>query len=496
MTGSNKKREKQRILAKRPQSGFAPRVIAVTLMILVVFLGWTFYGLLANERQMLIKMRTDMLREQVNIALSVCEQFNQKVESLSLTEEDAVEHATRVIRDLRYGDTRTGYFFILDTAENMVLHPQRPDLEGTSVRELTDGNGTAFIEELTRGSLTTPTEVISYQWRWEDGATDVDTRIAVVGTFEPWNWLVVTDLAKRDMYKGINAGLIRQAGILLMLTLVLAGVLSTTLKHLVLQGVDTLIATARHLARGDLSHRVKTSPADELGELARSINQMAEGLQAHSEQLRLTQRTAMFALAKLAEARDNETGGHLLRVREYATTLAHSLRVFPGWQEIIDKNFIADLYDASLLHDIGKVAVPDYVLLKPDTLDDGERAIMMSHTLVGANTIRAARQLMKAESSFLTMAEQIARSHHERWDGNGYVECLAGESIPPAARIFCVADVYDALTSERPYKKAYTHAQAIEMMREDVGKHYDPVVFEAFLGVSAKFDDIRAEFAD
>ena len=496
MTGANNRKLARRIKQERPPSGLAPRVIAVTLLILVVFLGWTFYGMLAIERQVLFSMRQQMLNEQVNLALSVCEQFNAKVEAGTITRDDAIEHARRVIRDLRYGEGRNGYFYILDTQENMVLHPQRPDLEGASVRDLMDGNGTRFVEELTRNSLTSPADVVHYRYRWEDGSTDVDERIALVGSFEPWNWLVVTDMTVRDIYRQINAGLIRQAGILLMLTLVLAAVLSTTLKRLVLQGVDTLINAARKLAAGDLSHRIKVSPADELGDLAKAINQMAEGLQARSEELRLTQRTAMFALAKLAEARDNETGGHLLRVREYATTLAHGLRGYPGWQEIVDGGFIADIYDASLLHDIGKVAVPDYVLLKPDTLDEGERAIMMSHTLVGANTIRAARQLMKAESSFLTMAEEIARSHHERWDGGGYVECLKGEAIPPAARIFSVADVYDALTSERPYKQAYSHEQAIDIMQEDRGRQFDPVVFDAFCAVSDKFDRIRADFAD
>src|SRR5690606_35547630 len=160
----------------------------------------------------------------------------------------------------------------------------------------------------------------------------------------------------------------------------------------------------------------------------------------------------VFALAKLAEARDNETGGHLLRVREYATLLATKLSGREGWKEIIDEQFIRDIYDAVRLHDIGKVGIPDVILLKARSLNDHERAIMMSHTLIGANTIRAARQQMQVESGFLTMAEEIARSHHERWDGQGYVEMLKGRDIPAAARIFSVADVYDALTTSRPYK--------------------------------------------
>ncbi|HES58053.1 MAG TPA: HD domain-containing protein, partial [Firmicutes bacterium] len=211
---------------------------------------------------------------------------------------------------------------------------------------------------------------------------------------------------------------------------------------------------------------------------------------------RMVTRASVFALAKLAEARDRETGGHLLRVREYSAILCNRLRRHPKWRELITDQFIVDLYDAVMLHDIGKVAIPDSILLKPDVLDDGERAIMMSHTLVGANTIKMARERMKVDSGFLEMAEQIARSHHERWDGDGYVECLRGDQIPPAARIFTVADIYDALTTERTYKAAFTHAEAVEAMREDRAKRFDPVVFDAFLESGEEFNKVRQLYAD
>jgi putative two-component system response regulator len=213
-------------------------------------------------------------------------------------------------------------------------------------------------------------------------------------------------------------------------------------------------------------------------------------------QIRRAQRAAVFALAKLAEARDNETGGHLLRVREYSVALAEALRAKPGFAEQIDDQFVDDLYDATMLHDIGKVATPDSILLKPDVLDEGEMAVMMSHTLTGANTIRAARRQLKVESGFLVMAEQIARSHHERWDGTGYVERLAAGAIPLAARIFTIADVYDALTTARPYKLAFAHEQALATMQEDRGRRFDPGVYDAFIEVANTFDHIRREFAD
>jgi response regulator RpfG family c-di-GMP phosphodiesterase len=389
-----------------------------------------------------------------------------------------------------------GYFYIIDRRGMMVGHPFRPDLTDTDVRTLTDGTGSAFVNRLIGGRVQGPGRYETYQYNWLDGTTGAPEQLAYAAGFEPWDWFIVTEVQITDINAQIFGDLARQVGLLLMLTVVLAGVLSATLRRLVLQGVDRLIKVARELAAGNMSARAVVSPTDEVSSLARAINQMAEGIQARDERLRLTQRAAVYALAKLAEARDRETGGHLLRVREYAATLAHELSKHPNWQGIIDNGFIADLYDASLLHDVGKVAVPDSILLKPDVLDEGEMAIMMSHTLVGANTIRAARERMKAESSFLVMAEQIARSHHERWNGEGYVEGLAGSAIPPAARIFSVVDVYDALTTQRPYKRAYSHKQAVGLMREDRGKRFDPEVFDAFLAVAGRFDEIRAEFAD
>ena len=479
-----------------PSSRFTPRVITVILIILFVFLGWTFYWLLYAEQQSLFAARREVLAEQVHTALSVCRRFNAEVEEGRLRRDVGIEQARQMLAAMRYGQLSDGVFIVLDTQGTLVAHPLRTDLVGENLLELADGRGQAFVAEMIEQSRHQPGVFLTYQWRWLDGAVDVPDQLAYVALYEPWNWLIVTDKSTADINERIMSDLARQVGLLFMLTLVLAGVLSATLRRLVLHGVDRLIGVARRLAAGDLSARAAVNPMDEMNALAAATNQMAEGIQERDEQVRLTQRTAVYALAKLAEARDNETGGHLLRVREYAGVLAHALRKQPGWESLIDRQFIADLYDASLLHDVGKVAIPDSILLKPDILDEGEMAIMMSHTLVGANTIRAARKRMQARSTFLVMAEQIARSHHERWDGRGYVEGLKGDQIPPVARIFSVADVYDALTTVRPYKPAYSHEQAIEMMREERGQRFDPQVFDAFLGVAGKFNDIRIQFAD
>jgi len=487
---------KRRPARPKVRTSFTPRVIAVTLFILFVFLGWMFFWMLFSEHHALVTARQDGLAEQVRMAVSICEHFQARMEAGEFTRDEAIEQSRLTLTSLRYGQLSEGYFYILDRQGQMVAHPLRPELAGEDLRDLTDAGGKRFIEVILNTPDHGPGRLVTYRWQWLNSATDMPELMAYVEGFEPWNWYIVTEVQTADINARIIGDLARQVGILFMLTLALAGVLAVTLQRQVLSGVDRLIEVARRLAAGDLSARTVISPTDEMKSLSVAINQMAEGIQARDEQVRLTQRTAVFALAKLAEARDRETGGHLLRVREYSKLLAQELANEPNWREIITPQFINDIYDASLLHDVGKVAVPDAILLKPDTLDEGEMAIMMSHTLVGANTIRAARQRMKAESSFLIMAEQIARSHHERWNGKGYVECLSGEDIPPAARIFSIVDVYDALTTERPYKQAYTHAQAIELMQEERGQRFDPSALDAFFRAADKFNAIRAEFAD
>jgi response regulator RpfG family c-di-GMP phosphodiesterase len=496
MPGSKPNCVKGKSTGRHAKSSFTPRVIAVILIILVLFLGWTFFWLLYAERQALFEARRLGIVDQVQVAVSLCRHYNARVETGELTRSEAIELARQDLQHLRFGPQSAGHFYVLSTTGMLIAHPMRMDLVGTDVLAMRDGQRKPFVEEIVNKSQHQPLFTTSYRWRWQDSEWDVPELLACAGRFEPWNWIIVTDVTTADIDEQITGQLMRQVGILLFVVTVLAGVLSVTLRRLVLAGVDRLIDAARQLAAGDLSVRVIVSPTNELNALAVSFNRMAEGIQARDEQIRLTHRTAVFALAKLADVRDRETGRHLLRVREYATLLAHTLRKQPGWKDIIDKQFLDDIYDASMLHDIGKVGIPDDILHKPDVLDEGERAIMMSHTLIGANTIRAARLQMKAESSFLIMAEQIARSHHERWDGEGYVEALVGEGIPPAARIFSVADVYDALTTERPYKQAMGHNQAVELIAEDEGKRFDPQVFQAFLRIAEKFDEIRLELAD
>lgn len=208
-----------------------------------------------------------------------------------------------------------------------------------------------------------------------------------------------------------------------------------------------------------------------------------------------TREVAIFALAKLAESRDSDTGAHLERVQNYSRILAQKLAGQSAFAREIDGEFVRLIYLTSPLHDIGKVAIPDSVLLKPGQLNDREFGIMKTHARLGAETLEAALSKFP-EAAFLRMARDIAATHHERYDGTGYPAGLAGDTIPLAGRIVALADVYDALTSRRVYKPAFTHEVARSMIVAESGKHFDPAVVEAFVTCEEAFLDIQRRFAE
>ena len=201
-----------------------------------------------------------------------------------------------------------------------------------------------------------------------------------------------------------------------------------------------------------------------------------------------------LALAELAESRDQETGRHLVRIRSYSQILAEELQMLqrPGYE--VDDAFLADLYRASPLHDIGKVGVPDAILQKPGKLNDAEIRVMRQHVEFGAATLERAMGRGHA-GEFLQMVAGVARFHHERWDGSGYLAGLAGTDIPLAARIVALADVFDALTSRRVYKDSMSVEETCEMIRSDSGAHFDPTVVAAFDAGISRFLEVVAEHA-
>jgi len=211
---------------------------------------------------------------------------------------------------------------------------------------------------------------------------------------------------------------------------------------------------------------------------------LAEGLVERTRDL------TVFAMAKLTESRDPETGEHLERMRAYSVLLAERLAEHGPYTDQIDDEFLADLYRASPLHDIGKVGIPDVILLKPGRLSDSEFATMKQHTVIGAEALGAICR-DGTPGRFLTMAAEVARSHHERFDGSGYPDGLAGGAIPLAARIVALADVFDAMTSGRVYKPAFALQTARLMIEEQEGAHFDPAVVEAFRACWEGFVGVR-----
>lgn len=208
-----------------------------------------------------------------------------------------------------------------------------------------------------------------------------------------------------------------------------------------------------------------------------------------------TRDLAIFAMAKLAESRDSDTGAHLERIRCYSRILALHLSKQPKFADEIDADYVRMIYLTSPLHDIGKVGIPDSVLLKPARLSDREFEMMKEHAAIGAATLDAALKL-HPEADFLQMGRDIALTHHERWDGSGYPQGLSGRNIPLCGRIVALADVYDALTSKRVYKDAFEHDLVRSIIVAESGSHFDPDIVQAFLATEPEFIAVRQRYSD
>jgi putative two-component system response regulator len=230
-------------------------------------------------------------------------------------------------------------------------------------------------------------------------------------------------------------------------------------------------------------------------------NQNLEKLvQERTAQLYLMQEAIIVAMASMAESRDQETGNHIRRTQNYVRALARHLQTHPRLSskygaELSDEA-IELLYRSAPLHDIGKVGIPDRILLKPGNLDREEFEVMKMHAVYGRDTIMLVEKHIGGSNSFLMFAREIAHSHQEKWDGSGYPQNLSGEQIPLSARLMAVADVYDALISKRVYKPAFTHQQALDVMRKGRGSHFDPDVLDGFFEIEGEFAAIAVAYAD
>lgn len=281
--------------------------------------------------------------------------------------------------------------------------------------------------------------------------------------------------------------------------------------------IPILLLTAKLKERGDVARGMElgaedylTKPVDNLELVARVKNllrmkkledrlrtindELEQIVEERTIEVMLTRDAAIFGLAKLAEYRDNETGAHLDRVRNYTRIVGETLLKQGAYPDVVDEEFVRTVAASSVLHDIGKVGIPDAILQKPGKLTPDEFDIMKTHAALGGQALTAAAARMPLETSFLSVGRDIAWHHHEKWNGTGYPDRLAGEDIPLAARIMAITDVFDALISKRVYKEAFPYEKARRIIVEERGAHFDPTVVDAFLAGEEQLLTIRDRF--
>lgn len=270
---------------------------------------------------------------------------------------------------------------------------------------------------------------------------------------------------------------------------------------LFISALDDPAGKVRAFAAGGVDYVTKPFQEEELAARVRThlaLGRMRKELERHNQYLEdlvrekvreisESQLATILALSKLAESRDDVTGKHIERTRIYCRLIALCIRGDPRYREIVTDEFVENIYHAAPLHDIGKVGIPDRILLKPGKLSPEEFEIMKTHTTLGAGTLERVLEEYPG-NALLKMGITLTRYHHEKWDGSGYPDGLAGEGIPLGGRIMALADVYDALRSHRPYKEAFSHKQSAAVILEGRGSHFDPAVVDAF-------EDCASEFA-
>ena len=215
-----------------------------------------------------------------------------------------------------------------------------------------------------------------------------------------------------------------------------------------------------------------------------------------SKELAAIQDVTILAMASLAETRDNDTGNHIRRTQYYLGLLANHLKNHDRFRSFLSEHTITMLFKSAPLHDIGKVGIPDRILLKPGRFEPHEFEIMKTHCKLGRDAIQHAEDQLGLEVEFLKYAKEIAYGHQEKWDGSGYPEGLAGDAIPISARLMAVADVYDALISRRVYKEGMPHAKAVGIIAEGRGTHFDPDMVDAFMALTDEFQAVAQRYAD
>jgi putative two-component system response regulator len=252
------------------------------------------------------------------------------------------------------------------------------------------------------------------------------------------------------------------------------------------------ISPAVVMARVETHLKLKYS-ADFLRDKAQFLE---DEVARRTRELAAIQDVTILAMASLAETRDSDTGNHIRRTQFYVRALAEKLRDHPRFAGVLDDSVIDMLFKSAPLHDIGKVGIPDRILLKPGRFEPAEFEVMKTHTTLGRDAIEHAEKSLGTPVAFLSMAKEIAYAHQEKWDGSGYPLGIGGDDIPVSARLMAVADVYDALISRRVYKDGMPHDKAVKIIGDGAGSHFDPDIVEAFLVLEDEFKAIATRFAD
>lgn len=209
-----------------------------------------------------------------------------------------------------------------------------------------------------------------------------------------------------------------------------------------------------------------------------------------------SQQIALHAMAMLAELRESDSESHILRVQHYVRMMANKLSTLDAFRDVLTPEYIDTLFNSVPLYDMGTVGVPDRILLKPSRLTASELAIMRTHPTIGLDALLRSERTRNHTSPLLSIAKELVASHHEKWDGSGYPQGLAGSQIPVSARLVAIADVYDALISNKVYKDGVPHDKAVQVIFGERGGHFDPDMVDAFIEVQDEFAAIASRFAD
>ncbi|MDC7231666.1 MAG: HD domain-containing protein [Spirochaetales bacterium] len=345
----------------------------------------------------------------------------------------------------------------------------------------------SLSENLVAGESEVSTDKDLSSSGWLRFTSDEEERVGILFDFEPFGWSIIFSDLDESFFAEIRN--IERNSVIILIVSILAVLILTPLSLSRIVGhIEDLSRTAIEITESrDFSRRVNIESSDETGQLAEKFNAMLETLQDSNKQLEIKsrnerearkaaedqEREALFLLSRISDIRDENTGNHLKRIGVLSELMGKLLGLSEKEQEILLKS--------APLHDIGKIAVPDSILLKPGKLTEEEFDVIRTHTTTGYKLLHASRSI------YLQRGAVIARSHHEKWDGTGYPEGLSGENIPLYGRIVSLVDVFDALLSERPYKKSHSYEETYELIQSQKGKHFDPSLVDLFTRNSETF---------